>query len=671
MNPSRRRWFVSAAALLAVLCATGRAQTRRAMTIVDLIGYPRLGDPQLSSDGTHLLYQLGIADWKADRRVPHIWRQDVGGGAPVQITFGDGESTPRWSADGKTILFLRGGQIYLMAADGGEARQLTKHSTNISPALPPSWSPDGSTIYFAATDAPGPDERERERIKDDITAFEEGLKARHLWKVSVSGGAEQPITKGDLSVLSYRLSRDGRQIVMQRAPTTLADDENKGEVWVMDASGNGARPLTKNGVDESEAELSPDGAQVLFLASANAKFEPNYTTTVFVVPAAGGTPRMIAPDVPHAILRASWAPDGKSIFAVANMGVHCEVFQIDLNGRSKQLTTGQHNIPPAPGAFALVPGAGKIVLQIDEPARPGDVWTLPLAGGAPTRITDVYGSFERDFRLPREEKIEWKSPDGATIEGLLLYPLDYQAGRKYPLVVQMHGGPSDSDKFSFGIAWAEYPQVLTAKGYAVFKPNYRGSTGYGNAFLRDLIGGYFKHQPADVMTGVDVLIKQGIADPDRLVVMGWSAGGHLTNKLITMTNRFKAASSGAGVADWTSMYAETDTRADRTAWFGGTPWQKNAPIDVYWENSPLKYVASVQTPTLFLVGATDPRVPKEQAIEMYRALKSNSVPTKLYIAPNEGHNWFGLHHQLYKVNTELEWFEKYAMGRAYIWEKAP
>ena len=670
-----RRWrpvLPAVAFVMSVAAPAGRAETRRAMTLVDLVSYPRLGDPQLSPDGAHLLYQLGIADWKADRRVPHIWRQDIGGGAPVQLTFGDsGETTPRWSADGKTILFLRAGQIHLLPADGGEARQLTSHATSVSPALAPSWAPDGSAIYFAATDAATPEERERERVKDDISPFEEGLKARHLWKVTVATGAEQQVTKGDLSVLSYRLSRDGRRIVLQRAPSTLQDDEYRGEVWVMDASGDNARAVTRNSVDESEGELSPDNSQVLFLASANEKLEPYYNTTLFVVPAAGGTPRMVAADFPYSVLRASWAPDGRSVFAAANMGVHCEVFQIDLNGRFKQLTDGRHNIPPAPGAWTLVPGAGRIVIQFDEPTRPGDVWTMPLGGGEPTRVTDVYGSLDRDFSLPREEKIQWKSVDGSTIEGLLVYPLDYEAGKRYPLVVQMHGGPNDSDKFSFGVAWAEYIQVLTAKGYAVFKPNYRGSTGYGSQFLRDLVGGYFKHQPADVLSGVDSLIKQGIADPDRLVAMGWSAGGHLTNKLITATDRFKAASSGAGVADWTSMYAQTDTRADRLVWFGGTPWQKDAPIDLFWDNSPLKYVANVRTPTLFLVGATDPRVPKEQSIEMYRALKANGVPTKLYIAPGEGHNWFGLHHQLFKMNAELEWFDKYATGRVYVWEKAP
>ena len=214
-------------------------------------------------------------------------------------------------------------------------------------------------------------------------------------------------------------------------------------------------------------------------------------------------------------------------------------------------------------------------------------------------------------------------------------------------------------------------QVLAGKGYAVLKPNYRGSTGYGDAFLRDMVGSYFRNSHLDVMAGVDHLVKIGIADPDRLAKMGWSAGGHMTNKIITFTNRFKAASSGAGAANWISMYAQSDVRTYRTPWFGGTPWQKNAPIDVYWGHSPLKDVANVRTPTIFLVGERDVRVPMPQSVEMYRALKANGVPAKLYIAPREPHGWQELRHQLFKMNVELEWFERWVTRRPYVWERAP
>jgi dipeptidyl aminopeptidase/acylaminoacyl peptidase len=236
--------------------------------------------------------------------------------------------------------------------------------------------------------------------------------------------------------------------------------------------------------------------------------------------------------------------------------------------------------------------------------------------------------------------------------------------------VQTHGGPQASDKFGFG-SWGNYVQVLTAKGYAVLQPNYRGSTGYGDAFLRDMVGHYFKNAHLDVMTGVDEVIKRGIADPDKLVKMGWSGGGHMTNKIITFTDRFKAASAGAGAANWISMYAQSDVRTYRTPWFGGTPWQKNMPFEAYWNNSPLKDVANVKTPTIFLVGEKDVRVPMPQSVEMYRALKSNGVPTHLYVAPREPHGWQELRHELFKMNVELAWFEKYATKRPYVWEKAP
>src|SRR5581483_1364501 len=245
-------------------------------------------------------------------------------------------------------------------------------------------------------------------------------------------------------------------------------------------------------------------------------------------------------------------------------------------------------------------------------------------------------------------------------------------GTRYPLIVQMHGGPMESDKFGSGVGlFQNYFPVLTGKGYVVLRPNYRGSSGYGSAFYRDPVGNYFTNMHLDVMAAVDALVAQGIADPNQLMLMGWSAGGHLANKLITFTDRFKAASVGAGASDFISFYAQTDVRYVRTPWFGGTPWQADAPIAAYWNNSPVKDAAKARTPTLFFVGENDPRVPLPQSIEMWRALKSNDVPTHLYVGPREGHQWTGLHHLLFKANAELEWFENYGRGRTYQWETAP
>jgi len=285
----------------------------------------------------------------------------------------------------------------------------------------------------------------------------------------------------------------------------------------------------------------------------------------------------------------------------------------------------------------------------------------------PSRVTTVFGDLSARFLLARQERLAWKGQDGQMVEGLLYYPVGYREGERYPLIVATHGGPASSDKFAF----SHDAQVYAGKGYAVLKPNYRGSTGYGDAFLREMANGYFKQSHLDVMTGTDAVIAKGLADPEKLVKMGWSAGGHMTNKIITFTDRFKAASSGAGAANWISMYAQSDNREFRTPWFGGTPWQANAPIETYWDHSPLKDVAKVKTPTIFLVGEEDPRVPLPQSVEMYRALRSNGVPTHLYVAPREGHGWTELRHRLFKLQVELEWFEKWVHGRSYQWETIP
>lgn len=648
------------------------AQDKRPMSLVDLLEVPNLSDPQVSPDGRQLVYVLGRTDWKANKRIDHLWRVGSDGSGAVQLTYGEeGESSPRWSPDGKWIAFVakRGeskeSQIYLLSNSGGEAEPLTKHETSVSSL---SWTPDGSAIYFLVPDPKTGEEKEKEKLKDDVYAFDENFKQRHLWRIGISDRTEKRISEGNHSVLSYRLSQDGKKIAFHRAPSPLIDDEKHGEVWVMDAEGRGAVQLTRNGVAENGAELSPDNSQVLFTSDSNERFEPYYNGNIFLVLATGGPARLAIPDLPYDAGQASWSKGGDAIFFVANTGVRSELFRVSLATRKlEQLTRGDHAV----GAWRLSTTAGQHVMTIDEPANAGDVWMMPASGqGTPRQVTHVFDYLARDFKLPRQEATQWKGADGVTVEGLVYYPLDYQQGKAYPLVVQTHGGPAASDKFGFG-RWSSYTQVLAAKGYAVLKPNYRGSTGYGNDFLRDMVGHYFKNAHLDVMAGVDHLIKLGVADPNRLVKMGWSGGGHMTNKIITYTDRFKAASSGAGAANWISMYAQSDVRTYRTPWFGGTPWQENAPIDLYWEHSPLKYIHKVKTPTIVLVGQEDVRVPPPQSVELYRALKSNGVPTRLYIAPREPHGWQELRHELFKMNVELDWFERHAMGREYTWEKAP
>jgi dipeptidyl aminopeptidase/acylaminoacyl peptidase len=670
MTRSLIRWLLGVIVVGHIAFVPASAQSPRPMGIVDLLSVPRLNEPQLSPDGREAVFVRSDADWKSGKRISHVWRVGLSGGQPLQITNGtDNETGPRWSPDGKTIAFIakRGDdefeQIYLLSTDGGEARRLTAHGSKVSDI---SWAADGSALYFIAPDVKTADEKARDRVKDDVYAYDENYKQTHLWKVTVATKSETAITSGDYSITNYELSEDGRKLAVHRAPTPLLGSGDDSEVWVMNADGSGAVQLTRNRVQENNAEVSPDGSQVLFVSGANAKFENYYNGRLFIVPASGGASHvLIGESEPYAVDRAFWSKDGKSIYFLANLGVHADLFVVPASGgKPRQLTDGKHNLS------AVSTSGDRLIFTIGDSTSGGDVWTIGPADAAPRRLTRVFDYLTRDFKLGRQEAIQWKGADGVTVEGIVTFPVDYQPGQKYPLAVMTHGGPQAADKYGIGSTTYEF-QVLAGLGYVTLQPNYRGSTGYGDPFLRGMVGHYFEQAHLDVMTGVDELVRRGIADPDKMVKMGWSGGGHMTNKIITFTDRFKAAASGAGAANWVSMYAQSDIRAFRTPWFGGTPWQKDAPIDVYWSHSPLKDVAKVTTPTIFFVGEKDPRVPMPQSIEMYRALKSNGVPTHLYVAPREPHGWNELRHQLFKLNTEIEWFEKYATKRPYQWEKAP
>ncbi|HEY1909328.1 MAG TPA: S9 family peptidase [Vicinamibacterales bacterium] len=670
-----RRFLAIIGTAVFTLTVDGQAQSPRPMGIVDLLNVPRVSDPRVSPDGHSVVFTRGDSDWKSGRRVSHVWRAAVDDGLTVQLTSGtDGETDPRWSPDGKTIAFVTKrndnefAQIYLLPTDGGEAHQLSSHASGVSEL---SWAPDGSALFFVAAEPKTAGEKARDKVKDDVYLYDETYKQAQLWSVTVESKQETRILAGDFSVTSYDLSEDGRKIAFHRAPTPLLGAADEGEVWIADADGSNSRRLTTNTVPENGAAVSPDDSQVLFISGANAKFETYYNGKLFLVPAAGGAARILVGErEPYDVDRALWSRDGKTIFFLANLGVHEELFSVPVSGGApRQITNGKHNIGSL-SATRSASGADVFAFTMADSASGGEVFTMAASAPAPRQVTHVFEYLGKEFQLGRQEAIQWKGADGVTVEGIVTYPIDYRAGQKYPLAVMTHGGPQAADKYGIG-SMAYEIQVLAGKGYVSLQPNYRGSTGYGDAFLRDMVGHYFQNAHLDVMAGVDEMIRRGIADPDRMVKMGWSAGGHMTNKIVTFTDRFKAASSGAGVAQWVSMYAQSDMRYPRTPWFGGTPWQKNAPIDVYWNNSPLKDVANVKTPTIFFVGEKDPRVPMPQSIEMYRALKSNNVPTHLYVAPREPHGWGELRHQLYKLNAEIEWFERYATKRPFTWEKAP
>lgn len=656
--------------ILVLSVITAQSQNaKKEMSIVDFLNISGISNPQLSPNGEELIYLLYESDWQANKQVGHLWRIGANSNDDRQITYGkNGESNAAWSPDSKWISFIskrnddKVNQIYIMRKDGGEGRNLTNHKTGVSS---PTWSPENKFIYFIANDSLTADEEKAKKLKDDVYKLDENYKQKHLWKVSLEDGIETRITEGDFSVMGYDLSQDGQQLLIHKGINPLFDFYKESEIWIMNSDGKNGRQLTNNSIGEGGAQLSPNGDQIFFTARANEEFDDYYNSKLFLLSLEGNSKALVPiKDWPYDISAAEWSKDGSSIFLRVNMGSEMQLWQYQIsNNKLTQLTKGKHSI----GQWHYEPQSDQHILIKSTIENPGDIFKMEK--GKLQQLTHHFDYLKEDFHLPKQEVISWKGEDGVTVEGIIYYPHNYQSGQQYPLVVQTHGGPASSDRYGFSRSFTRYNAVLTGKGYVVLQPNYRGSTGYGDDFLRDMVGGYFRQSHLDVMAGVDYLIEQGIADPERMIKMGWSAGGHMTNKLITFTDRFKAASSGAGAVNWIGMYAQSDIRTYRTPWFGGSPWQKDAPIDTYWDNSPLKYISNVTTPTLVIVGESDPRVPLPQSVELYRALRSLNVPTHLYVAPREPHGWRELRHRLYKINVELEWFAKYALDKEYTWEK--
>ncbi len=641
------------------------AQEKRTMNFVDVINLKRVSELRLSPDGKQLIFNITQADWEKNKWISHIWRMNVDGSELTQMTNGEeGEGSGVWSPDGKYIGFVAKrnaeSQIYLLNTKGGEAIELTKHKGGV---VTFSWSPDSQKIYFIASEPKSEEEEKREKNKDDAYSFEKNYKHQHLWVMEIDTREEKRLTEGEFTVKYFSLSRDGTKILYLASPTPLFDDLLEAELWLIDFKDGSKRRLTENKIWEQNAEISPDNKLILFLAEANERLEEYYQSNIFLLPAEGGAPRATLPDFKYEISEATWSVDGNSIYFVANMGVHSEIFALDLKEmKVRGLSEGNHAISD----FHYLPDIDTAAYFENTPFSPAILWISGMRDFSPRMVCDLYPEL-KEFKLAEYEVVSWKGRDGEKVEGILIYPVCYEKGKKYPLLVHTHGGPAASDKLTFD----GYAHARAGRGYAILKPNYRGSTGYGNDFLRDMVGHYFHNADDDVLCGVDYLVEKQIADPEKLGTLGWSAGGHMTNWLITQTDRFKAASSGAGASNWISMYAQSDVRIYRTPWFKGDPWDEDSPLSNYRENSPIFHIYKAKTPTLLLFGEEDRRVPLPQGIEIYRALKARNVPTELIIFPREGHGLNEIRHALYKMNKEFAWFEKYLMGREFKFDELP
>lgn len=638
-----------------------------AMTAIEFVEMPRHDAPSLSVDGRTLAFLKSQTDWEENRVVQrlHLRDPDTGGVAPAFQVEKEKETHSRavWSPVSEQFLTALERkdddheQAYLFTMTDRSVIRLTEHPTEVEDLT---WSPDGSAFYFLAARALD-DRTKRLRENDYLIREYETREPKQVWRHDLATGTGSELISGDFFVRDYSLSRDGNAILHLRARGGLIDDIHQGELWLFDVSSGQSRQLTDNEYAERRARLSPDNASFAFVATVNEEGERYYEDNLFVQAVGDPRPRLLMPDEDMEVLDFAWDASGAGLFVLGNVGLRSELFRYDLaTDTLRQLTQGDHTITD----WRYDHRSDAHVAIVRTQANPGEVHRIEIASDRMAdlaALTNTYGDWPKRFVLPSQEAFSYQGRGRQRLEGLLVYPVAHAKGERFPLVTITHGGPRSSSQFG---SWnlSRFVAVLAGQGYGVFLPNHRGGTGYGDAFMRDVVGGYFTNAHHDVMDGIDALVERGLADPDGLIKMGWSAGGHMTNKLITGTDRFQAASSGAGASDWLSMYAESDVRYGRTPWFGEAPWVRRAPIRSYRRQSVIQDAWRVTTPTIFHVGGSDVRVPPTQSIMLYRGIKAAGVPTELHIAGGEPHNYRKPSHRLFKIQSDLAWFSRH-LGR--------
>lgn len=707
-----RRWSQALAwAFIGWMVAIGMPalaqRPQRGMTFMDVLELRQVGDPALSPDGKWLLYTLQTLHWKEGRRFRDLFLVSTEGGPSRQMTFtpNKDERDPAWSRDGTFFAFLsdREGspQIYFMRPDGGEARRVTDHKDGVErfafsrdgrwlaftagregerqlwllPArfdaekpipltrhetgvLQWAWSPDSRRLYFSSPDSVDKLDRERREKKFDVRIVDQPKPPVHLWSVNVETKAVERWTSGSsYSVASFVPSKDHRFLAFRGASTSRYATGEEAELYLLDLTTRAITQLTHNTVSEGAMRFSPDSAWLAFAAPDDFTYMRNMR--IYLAPTRGGAVRKLETDFDGDVTPGFWSPDARAIYFTEGVGVNAHLFAISTEtGRVTQLTRQTGVL----SAF-FDEDTGRLLLTFTDPKNPPDFYitTLEKVGQRSqwVRLTKANPQIE-EIALGEYETVRWKSTDGETVEGILVKPLGYEPGRRYPLIVQLHGGPAAAYMNSFSGSYGTYVHVFAAHGYAVFQPNYRGSSNYGERFKMQIAGNYFKQGFEDIMTGIDELIARGIADPEKLGLMGWSAGGHFSNWGLVSTDRFKAISTGAGAVNWISMYAQTDVQVPREFYFRGRPYEN---WDHYVEVSPIRYITRAKTPTLIHVGENDPRVPRPQSEELHMALKKLGVPTEFIIYPNMPHGLTNPRYQLVKMVAEFQWFEKWIKGK--------
>ena len=621
------------------------------MTPDDLGKLVGVSDPHISPDGKSIAVIVGRPNYDANRTDTELVLVDIATGKKRVLTHDrHGVARPRWSPSGDRLAFVASAgeskeakhQIFVLPMAGGDAMRITDSPTGVSDYA---WKPDGSAIAYAAPDEPA----NKKEIEKGNDAFEVGnndftLQAApqpvHLWVIAAEGGKARRLTSGSWGLTTVpppgppasplNWSPDGKSIVVVRQERPQDGDNDLTTVQIVDAETGKIRPLTDRKSLESCPLYSPDGKQISYWYPRDG--DPNSVNEIWTAPAAGGKGVCLTGPVDRCILYAAWAPDGKSLLIGGHDGTHvCIWVQPAAGGPARKIDLGKVCPSWSYQMDAVIGPGGGVAFTATEPDHPTELYYLESPDRAPRRLTD-YNAEVAGRSLGKMETTTWKVGGGFEADGIIVYPPDFKPDKKYPLVLLIHGGPQSASVERFD----SFGQIIAAKGYVVFEPNYRGSDHRGQAYQHAIVGDWGKGPGEDVMAGLDALKKRGFIDESRIAVTGWSYGGYMTTWLIGHYHDWKTAIAGAAVTDQRDMYNLSDGNVQMRYELGGSPWVGEFDKE-YRDQSPITWAREMKTPTLILSDTGDARVPITQSYELYHALKDNNVPVKFVAYPTGGH----------------------------------
>ena len=624
---------------------------RVAPTVDQILTIKRAGSPEISPDGRWVAYTVRQTNWDDNAYDTQIWLADAAAGVSRQLTNGKKSSqSPAWSPDGSKLAFTSDRtdktQIYLISPQGGEADPLTSLEDGMRSFA---WSPDGTSIAYTATEAKSASVKDRDKKYGEFQVVEQDQRMTHLFTVDVATRATKPLTSGAFTVGNFTWSPDGRSIAFDHRINPELKNGGTADISIVTIADASVRTLVTQDGPDTNPVWSPDGSRIAFQTSMANPAYMYRNNLIATVPASGGAPTVLSAAFDEDSSIVDWKTSG--IYFAASARTYSYLYKLDPQTKAvARISPADHTVN---SSFSLSKDGQMIASMRADAKSIAEVYV------GSQKITDMNAQ-TASWATGTLDVVSWKSQDGATIEGILHKPADFDASKKYPLLVVIHGGPTGVSRaipFTSNI----YPiDVWVPRGVLVLEPNYRGSAGYGETFRALNVRNLGIGDAWDVLSGIDSLIAKGIVDPAKVGTMGWSQGGYISAFLATHdAARFKAISVGAGISDWMTYYVNTDITPFTRQYLKATPWDDP---DIYAKTSPITYIKQAKTPTLIQHGATDQRVPLPNAFELYHGLQDNKVPTKLIVYQGFG----GVGHGPTKpksnratMDHNVEWFDQY------------